>query len=162
MAQMDFDIQFWKQCYSVKHDWRNFSYVPFQSILIIVHEIYMIIVIHPKTCSQHSIVSGFCFFLGRTVHVEHSFEVKWWWLAYTFDFATMHFVSSFLSGVREKAFERMIRNTCETVLLASLFPRSSVDITIQEIQDAGAVSFNPFRNGPGYTLVWVWWMRVIK
>ena len=27
----------------------------------------MIIVTHPTTCSQHSIVSGFCFFLGRIV-----------------------------------------------------------------------------------------------
>ena len=40
----------------------NFNDVSFESILIILHEIYMIIVIHPKTCSQHSIVSGFCFF----------------------------------------------------------------------------------------------------
>ena len=62
VAQMDFDTQFWKQCYSVKHDWGNFSDVSFESILIILHEICMIIVIHPKTCSQHSIVSGFCFF----------------------------------------------------------------------------------------------------
>lgn len=44
-----------------------------------------------------------------------------------------------LAGVREKALERMIRNTCETVLLTSLFPRSSVDIIIQEIQDAGSL-----------------------
>ncbi|XP_030855620.1 exosome complex component RRP46 [Strongylocentrotus purpuratus] len=44
-----------------------------------------------------------------------------------------------ISGVREKALERMIRNTCETVLLTTLFPRSSVDIIVQEIQDAGAL-----------------------
>nr|XP_054759769.1 exosome complex component RRP46-like [Lytechinus pictus] len=44
-----------------------------------------------------------------------------------------------MAGVREKALERMIRNTCETVLLTTLFPRSSVDIIIQEIQDAGAL-----------------------
>ena len=37
----------------------NFNNVSFESILIILHEVYMIIVIHPKTCSQHSIVSGF-------------------------------------------------------------------------------------------------------
>ena len=46
----------------MKHDRINFNYVSFESILIIIHEIYMIIVIHPTTCSQHSIVSGFCFF----------------------------------------------------------------------------------------------------
>ena len=46
---MAFDIQFWKQCCSVKHDWMNFNYVSFESILIILHEINMIIVTHPTT-----------------------------------------------------------------------------------------------------------------
>ena len=64
---MYYNIKFGKQCCSVKHDWINFNYVSFESILIILHEIYMIIVTHPTTCSQHSIVSGFCFFLGRIV-----------------------------------------------------------------------------------------------
>ena len=50
--------------YSVKHDWMNFSYVSFKSILIILHEIYMIIVTHPTTFSP--IVSGFCFFSSGT------------------------------------------------------------------------------------------------
>ena len=72
---MDFGIQFWKQCCSVKHDRMNFNYVSFESILIIIHEIYMIIVIHPTTCSQHSIDSGFCFFLGRTVY-KHNTKSK--------------------------------------------------------------------------------------
>ncbi|XP_072170650.1 exosome complex component RRP46-like [Diadema setosum] len=44
-----------------------------------------------------------------------------------------------LAGVREKALERMIRNSCETVILTTLFPRSSVDIIVQEVQDAGAL-----------------------
>ena len=46
---MAFDIQFWKQCCSVKHDWMNFNYVSFVTILIIIHEINMIIVTHPTT-----------------------------------------------------------------------------------------------------------------
>ena len=76
-AQMDFDIKFLKQCYSVKHDWRNFNNLSFESIIL--HEIYrlyyrMIIVIHPKTCLQHSFVLAFrvLFFLGCAVHV--------WWI----------------------------------------------------------------------------------
>ena len=44
----------------------NFNYVSFESI-IILHEIYMIIVTHPTTCSQLSIVSGFSFLLGHIV-----------------------------------------------------------------------------------------------
>ena len=32
-----------------------------------LHEISMVIVTHPTTCSQHSIVSGFWFFLGHIV-----------------------------------------------------------------------------------------------
>ena len=40
VEQMDFDIQFLKQFCSVEHDRRNFNYVSFESILIIIHEIY--------------------------------------------------------------------------------------------------------------------------
>ena len=47
----------------------NFNYVSFESILIIIHEIYMIIVIHPGTWSQHPFVSGFCFFWDALYHV---------------------------------------------------------------------------------------------
>ena len=47
--KMAFDIQFWIQCCSVKHDWMNFNYISFESILIILHEINMIIVTHPTT-----------------------------------------------------------------------------------------------------------------
>ena len=51
VAQIAFDIQVWKQCCSVKHNWMNFNYVSFESMLIILHEIYMIhvIVTHPTT-----------------------------------------------------------------------------------------------------------------
>ena len=72
---MDFDIRFWKQCCSVKHDRMNFNYVSFESILIIIHEIYMIRVIHPTTCSQHSIVSGFCFFWDALYKVSNQFLI---------------------------------------------------------------------------------------
>ena len=73
---MDFDIQFWKQCCSVKHDRMNFNYVSFESILIIIHEIYLIIVVHPTTCSQHSIVSGFCFFWDALYRYVHGREIS--------------------------------------------------------------------------------------
>ena len=71
---MDFDIQFWKQCYSVRHDWRNFNNVSFESILIILHEIYNNS--HTPQNLQHSIVSGFCFFwdaLYRQCHFQPYF-----------------------------------------------------------------------------------------
>ena len=45
---MAVDIQFGKRCCSVKHDWMNFNYVSFESILIILHEINMIVT-HPTT-----------------------------------------------------------------------------------------------------------------
>ena len=46
---MAFDIQFWKQCCSVKHDRRNFNYVSFESILIGLFVKYLwSIVIHPS------------------------------------------------------------------------------------------------------------------
>ncbi|XP_060581322.1 exosome complex component RRP46-like [Ruditapes philippinarum] len=38
----------------------------------------------------------------------------------------------------DKAFEKVVCNTCETVLLASLYPRSSINITVQEVQDSGS------------------------
>ena len=78
VAQMDFDIQFWKQCCSVMHDWRNFNSVSFESILSLGHTSWniMIIVIHPKTCSQHSIRG--LFFLGRTVEVMMSLLASTW------------------------------------------------------------------------------------
>ena len=66
VEQMDFDIQFGKQCCLVKHDRRNFNYVSFDSLLIILHEIY--ITVH----TPHNLLAAFhcfrvLFFLGRTV-----------------------------------------------------------------------------------------------
>jgi exosome complex component RRP46 len=43
-----------------------------------------------------------------------------------------------LPGCSDKAAEKYIRNTCETVLLSTLHPRSSINITVQEIQDSGS------------------------
>lgn len=43
-----------------------------------------------------------------------------------------------LPGCADKSRERIIRNTCETVLIASLHPRSSISITVQELQDSGS------------------------
>lgn len=44
-----------------------------------------------------------------------------------------------LPSCKEKFQERIIRNTCETVILASLHPRTAVDITIQEMQNSGSI-----------------------
>ena len=38
MEQMNFDIQFWKQCCSVMHDGRNFNNVSFESIMVILYD----------------------------------------------------------------------------------------------------------------------------
>lgn len=38
----------------------------------------------------------------------------------------------------DKMFERVIRNTCETIILTTLHPRSSINIIIQEMQDSGS------------------------
>ena len=43
-----------------------------------------------------------------------------------------------LPGCSEKSSEEVLRNTCETALLAALHPRSAVNITVQEIQNSGA------------------------
>ncbi|KAL3877624.1 hypothetical protein ACJMK2_035309 [Sinanodonta woodiana] len=44
-----------------------------------------------------------------------------------------------LPGCTEKSQERLIRNTCETVLLTSLHPRSSISLTVQEMQNSGSL-----------------------
>lgn len=44
-----------------------------------------------------------------------------------------------LPGCAEKLFERTIRNSCETVILGNLHPRSSISITVQEIQNRGSL-----------------------
>ena len=43
-----------------------------------------------------------------------------------------------LPGCVDKLRERIIRSTCETVLIASLHPRSSISITVQELEDSGS------------------------
>lgn len=44
-----------------------------------------------------------------------------------------------LPGCAEKFLERTIRNSCETVILGNLHPRSSISITVQEIQNRGSL-----------------------
>ena len=51
----------------MKHDWKNFNYVSFESILIIPHEINMIIVTYPTTFVHCFRVLCVCFFLGHIV-----------------------------------------------------------------------------------------------
>ncbi|XP_060065392.1 exosome complex component RRP46-like [Ylistrum balloti] len=52
---------------------------------------------------------------------------------------TVYKPKSGLPGCAEKMFERTLRNTCETFLLAALHPRSSISIVVQEIQDSGSL-----------------------
>ncbi|XP_036202490.1 exosome complex component RRP46 isoform X2 [Myotis myotis] len=47
--------------------------------------------------------------------------------------------ASFLQGVAEKSRERLIRNTCEAVVLGALHPRTSITIVLQVISDAGSL-----------------------
>ncbi|XP_054436710.1 exosome complex component RRP46 isoform X2 [Pteronotus mesoamericanus] len=44
-----------------------------------------------------------------------------------------------LPGVAEKSRERLIRNTCEAVVLGALHPRTSITIVLQIISDAGSL-----------------------
>ncbi|XP_064617588.1 exosome complex component RRP46-like [Liolophura sinensis] len=44
-----------------------------------------------------------------------------------------------LPGCAEKLEERLLRNTCETVILAALHPRSSISIIVQELQNSGSL-----------------------
>ena len=70
-----YEFQFWKQCCSVMHDWRNFNNVSFESIMVILYDKGMTTVIHPGTCSQHPFVSRvWVFFLERTVY-----SYSWFW-----------------------------------------------------------------------------------
>lgn len=43
-----------------------------------------------------------------------------------------------LPGCIEKSTEQVLRNTCEAVLMAALYPRSAVNITVQEVQNCGS------------------------
>jgi hypothetical protein len=43
-------------------------------------------------------------------------------------------------GVHDRMQELLVRNTCETALLATLHPRTSVLVIVQEMQDSGGVS----------------------
>lgn len=47
------------------------------------------------------------------------------------------------AGVAEKSRERLIRNTCEAVVLGALHPRTSITVVLQVVSDAGSVSFPP-------------------
>nr|XP_002722356.3 exosome complex component RRP46 [Oryctolagus cuniculus] len=44
-----------------------------------------------------------------------------------------------LPGVAEKNRERMIRNTCEAVVLGALHPRTSITVVLQIVSDAGSL-----------------------
>ncbi|KAJ8966443.1 hypothetical protein NQ317_012684 [Molorchus minor] len=42
-----------------------------------------------------------------------------------------------LPGIEDRLYESLIRNICETSLMASLYPRSAILITLQEMHDSG-------------------------
>ena len=42
-----------------------------------------------------------------------------------------------MPGCAEKLHERLVRNTCENVILAALHPRSSIQIILQQLHNAG-------------------------
>nr|XP_020018133.1 exosome complex component RRP46 isoform X1 [Castor canadensis] len=44
-----------------------------------------------------------------------------------------------LPGMAEKSRERMIRNTCEAVVLGALHPRTSITVVLQVVSDAGSL-----------------------
>ncbi|KFO33652.1 exosome complex component RRP46 [Fukomys damarensis] len=44
-----------------------------------------------------------------------------------------------LPGVAEKSRERLIRNTCEAVVLGALHPRTSITVVLQVVSDAGSL-----------------------
>ncbi len=44
-----------------------------------------------------------------------------------------------LPGCSEKMQERLIRNTCETVIWATLHPRTAINVVIQEMQNSGSL-----------------------
>lgn len=46
-----------------------------------------------------------------------------------------------LPTASDKLRERIIRNTCETALLAMLYPRTAITIQIFEMEDGGGVRF---------------------
>jgi len=45
-----------------------------------------------------------------------------------------------LLGVRERAREQCVRETCEAALLLTLHPRSSLTVILQVVHDDGSVS----------------------
>ena len=51
----------------------------------------------------------------------------------------IHMVCNF-PGVSDRMRESLLRNTCEIALVATLHPRTSISVIIQEVQDSGGVS----------------------
>lgn len=47
----------------------------------------------------------------------------------------------FVLGVAERGKEKLLKTTCNHILLTHLHPRTAVNITIQEMQDGGTVKF---------------------
>ncbi len=44
-----------------------------------------------------------------------------------------------LPGCAEKLQERLVRNTCESVILSSLHPRTTITVILQEMQNSGSI-----------------------
>ena len=49
-----------------------------------------------------------------------------------------------IPGVNERYKEKIIKNICETVILTALYPKSQINIQIQEMDDGSGVRLNIF------------------
>ena len=65
-----------------------------------------------------------------------------------------------LLGVAERGKEKLIKTTCNQILLPHLHPRTAINITIQEMQDGGAVSYRRIRSNRIYTFPF--WFRYYR
>lgn len=48
-------------------------------------------------------------------------------------------VSFFDAGIQDKVTEAMLSRICEAAILRSQFPRTVIDVIVQELQDEGGV-----------------------
>ncbi len=51
----------------------------------------------------------------------------------------MYIYHSQIAGVSERGKEKLIKTTCDHIILTHMHPRTAVNVTIQEMQDGGMV-----------------------
>ena len=99
VEQMNFYIQFWKQCCSVMHNWRNFNNVEFESIMVILYDKVWLQSYTPKLGHSIPLFQGSVFFLGRTVYLRPTYV----------SFLATTERSMINATTRERRFERQTR-----------------------------------------------------